>query len=272
MINFYDGQLTDLLGPNFRADPKVQALSAALREGSRLLWDYSRFIYIYANIDGLPEKVLDLLALELRTQYYDDSLPIETKRDLVRGTLIWYTKAGTPEAVEELVAAAFGEGEVKEWFEYSGDPYFFKILTNALMTPDMMDIFSDLIRRVKNTRSHIEAIEIHRSVEQPQYAGTVPELNYRPAAIIDGFKIGREATGILYAGTVPESDYKPAPVIDGYKIGREAAGTSYAGVVSETAYSPAAIKDGYTETGETINEATAARTAVLGKYKNIVTE
>ena len=269
MISFYDGQLTDLLGPNYRADPEVQALSYAIREGTRLLYDYTQLVYIYSNIDGVPEKVLDLLALELRTQYYDDNLPIETKRDLIKGTLIWYTKAGTPEAVEELVAAVFGEGEVKEWFEYGGDPYYFKVITNALMTPDMMENFSELIRRVKNTRSHIEAIEIHREIDAEQFAGAAAFPIYRPAAIIDGYKVSREAELTQYAGTVTAGTDRPPAVIDGYKESREASGTGYAGTVPQQSHKPAAIIDGYAETGEPITQAIAAKAAVMSTYKNL---
>lgn len=269
MINFYDGQITDLLGPNYSADPEVQALSYAIREGTRLLYQYTQLIYIYSNIDALPEKALDLLALELRTQYYDDELPIESKRSLVKGTLIWYTKAGTPEAVEELIAAVFGEGSVKEWFEYGGDPYYFKVITNATMTPDMMDTFSELIRRVKNTRSHIEAIEIHREVDFPQYAGTVPFPIYKPAPIIDGYKVNRSAEQPEYAGTVPFGNDRPPAIIDGYTEHREAAQAGYAGAVQELNYKPAPIIDGYQETGETINQAIAAKAAVMSTYKNI---
>ena len=122
---------------------------------------------------------MDLLAVELDTQYYDTSLPIDSKRNLIKGTLVWYMSAGTPSAVEELVTAVFGEGEVKEWYEYGGDPYFFKIETNAYLTPDINAQFAKMILRVKNARSHLEAIEIHRSVSAPARLGTSCITNNR---------------------------------------------------------------------------------------------
>lgn len=205
MINFYDGQITDLLPCNITEDAAVQAISYAVREGTRLLYDYTQLCYVYCSIDTMPDKILDLMAVELRTQYYSDSLDLETKRALVRNTLIWYMTAGTPAAVEELVAAVFGEGEVVEWFEYGGEPYWFKIVTNALLTEDMVTYFSEMIRRVKNTRSHIGAIEIHRTTELEFYAGVGGLSMYKPAAIIDGYKVGREATQDIYAGAASET-------------------------------------------------------------------
>lgn len=95
----------------------MKALSYALQQSCRLLYKYSRRLYIYSNLDEQPEEIIDLLAMELRTQYYNGALDITTKRKLVKNTLIWHMTAGTPAAVEELVSIAFGEGEVKEWFE-----------------------------------------------------------------------------------------------------------------------------------------------------------
>ena len=37
---------------------------------------------------------------------------------------------GTRRAVERVVTAYFGSGQVQHWYEYGGRPHFFKILTN----------------------------------------------------------------------------------------------------------------------------------------------
>lgn len=165
MIDFYNGQITDILPFNIAQEPEVKAISYALRKGTQLLYGYAMRLYLWTNIDGQPEDVLDLMAAELRTQYYRQDLDIEAKRKLVKGTLAWYMTAGTPEAVEELVSAVFGEGKVYEWFEYGDKPYYFKIETNALLTPDILDEFYALIYRVKNTRSHLRSVEIKRTIK-----------------------------------------------------------------------------------------------------------
>lgn len=193
MINFYDGQITDILPENFSSRPDVQALSYALREGTRMLFRYAHRMYVYTDIDSQPEQVLDLLAAELRTQYYKDTLNIETKRRLVKNTLAWYMNAGTPQAVEELVKTVFGEGEVKEWFEYGGDPYYFKIATDAALTPETDAFFSIMLRWVKNARSHLQVISVERTAGQELYAGAGQFPRYRPAAVMEGFEAARQA-------------------------------------------------------------------------------
>ena len=188
MISYYDGQLTDIMPGNITQNPEVKALSHALQQACRLLYRYSQKIYIYSNLDEQPEEVIDLLASELRTQYYRSTLDFATKRQLVKNTLAWYMGAGTPQAVEELVAAVFGEGEVKEWHEYGDEPYYFKILTDAVLTPGTNDFFNTMIQKVKNTRSHLRTIDIHRKIQNDVYAGVGCFSLYKPDPITDGFE------------------------------------------------------------------------------------
>lgn len=259
MINFYDGEIKDILPSNLMEDPAAQAFSYALREGTRLLNRYTQLCYVYCSIDTAPNDVVDLLAKELRTQYYSDALELDVKRGLVRNTLIWYMTAGTPAAVEELVGIVFGGGEVSEWFEYGGKPYWFKIKTNAILTEDMNTFFSDMIRRVKNTRSHIEAIEIHRTIEQTIYAGACCAPQYRPAAIIDGYSVEREAEQTIYAASASDQQYRPAAIIDGYEEARAAHGTIHAGTAEASQTRQEAVREALMFEGKEIH-AEALRT------------
>lgn len=215
MISYYDGQLTDIMPGNITRKPEVKALSYALQQACRLLYRYSKRLYIYSNLDEQPEDVIDLLASELRTQYYSNTLDIGIKRQLVKNTLIWHMSAGTPKAVEELVETVFGEGEVKEWFEYGGQPYCFRIITDAILTENMVDYFSKMIRRVKNARSHIESIEIHRETEQILYMGVGQVLQYRQSAVIDGHNVTRKEEPKIYTMAAGRQQHKPAAIMEG---------------------------------------------------------
>lgn len=201
MISYYDGQLTDIMPGNITENPEVKALSYALQQACRLLYRYSQRLYIYSNLDEQPENVIDLLASELRTQYYRGALDIATKRRLVKNTLVWYMSAGTPQAVEELVAAVFGEGEVQEWYQYGDEPYYFEVITNATITMEMYGLFSAMIQKVKNTRSHLRAVKIRRTETQVIFAGISQIQIYRPAAIIDGYELERMGTIRQYIGS-----------------------------------------------------------------------
>lgn len=173
MIKLEDSQITHILPGAVKKTVEVQAMSHAINNAVRKLLDYSKMISVYAVTDNLPEKILDLLAVELRSQYYDENLDIEVKRAIVKSTLLWYRKAGTPAAVQELIATVFGIGEVTEWYEYGGEPYYFKITTNTVIEEDAIEKFEKIIRNVKNARSHLEAIELIRMAEVDAFVGNV---------------------------------------------------------------------------------------------------
>lgn len=200
MINLFDSNITDIMPEYFAYDPKVQALGYALQRANKRLIDYCENIGLYSVIDTLPEEMVDALAVDLDTQYYDTTLDLQAKRDLVKGTLAWYEKAGTPQAISELIAAVFGEGEVKEWFEYGGSPYYFKIVTSAQLTPDIDSEFTKIIKKVKNARSHVEAIEINRQITQTTYIGIGRNIMIKPPAIVEKLDKKNELLGIEYTG------------------------------------------------------------------------
>ena len=112
MTDLYNGQITDLLNNAYRYDPEVIAFSyAILQEKQRIMQELAQ-TRTMSVIDDLPENILDVLAVELRTPYYVDSLSIEAKREIIKKSFLWAARAGTVSAVEELIQAVFGEGEV----------------------------------------------------------------------------------------------------------------------------------------------------------------
>lgn len=173
MINLKDGQISQILPEYISGWAGVQALSFALYRAVEKLMGYCGNIGVFAVIDMAPDYVLDMLALDLNTQHYDNSLQIQSKRELIKNTMVWYRGAGTPEAVEKLINAVFGDGRVEEWFQYGGKPYMFRILTNADSRPEAIEEFEKLIRKVKNMRSHIESVIFCRKQETTVYVAIV---------------------------------------------------------------------------------------------------
>ena len=169
MIRLYDGQITDLLLNEARYDPEVMSLSYAILHEKRRLMDKANGTRTLAVIDELPEKVLDLLSVELRTPAYDEQFPIKTKRALIKGALSFYAKLGTPDAVNWLIGAIFGDGKIEEWFDYGGTPYYFRVSvrkSGSLTDIDSLYQFFRLIGRVKRLSSHLESVIINADPAQ----------------------------------------------------------------------------------------------------------
>lgn len=183
MVNYKDSEIVQILPENIKNFPEVIALSYAISKAIKKLVDCTENISVYAAVDELPEKMLNLLAVELRAQYYDEKLSIEQKRTIVKSALLWHEHAGTPYAVEEMIKAVFGTGEVKEWFEYGGKPYYFRVETDTTITEESTRNFQNIMRRVKNTRSHMEAISVTRRSDENVYSAGVIKQTLRPVAI-----------------------------------------------------------------------------------------
>lgn len=165
MISFYDSEILDILPDNMKSQPECIALSYALKRANQKIIEYSNNTSVYAVIDVLPEKILDVLAIELRTQYYDDTFPIERKRALVKNTMLWYHKAGTVSAVQEMIDNVFESGTVLEWYDTGGQPGTFTISTTNLITPELIEEFNKVVNNVKNVRSHLENIVVGNRVD-----------------------------------------------------------------------------------------------------------
>lgn len=161
MIDFYDGELKDIL-PASLITPETVALSFAVGNALRRLQDFSKGTHLYADLGHVSEEVLDLLALEFNTQYYDRQLKREIKEGLVAQTLTWYMRAGTPPVLREFLATVLQGGELQEWYEYGGEPYYFKAVA-VMGEEDQVPVGygAEIRRRIgiyKNIRSWLESL------------------------------------------------------------------------------------------------------------------
>lgn len=159
MRNLDDVTLLDLLPSTMRNDPDAIAAAQAISPEYWRLRKLAPKVVVTANIDGLAEKWLDLLANDMHVDFYDHLLPIEKKRELVSQSIQMHRRKGTPWAVDELIRIVFGGGNVEEWFEYGGQPYHFKIyVPNPLTTADDAKRFLAALDSVKNLRSALDEI------------------------------------------------------------------------------------------------------------------
>lgn len=168
MINFRHGEPADLL-PEFLTDKaETLAISYAVRMAMAEMLAISEISKMYADIDAMPEYVLDYMAVELNAQYYAEDLGISQKRSIIKNAIGWKMKAGTKAAVQELISVTFGEGTITEWDKYAegpGTPGTFDIMTTAIMTPDAVDRFAALIAKVKNETSHLRFVSAEHEIE-----------------------------------------------------------------------------------------------------------
>jgi len=171
MINIHDGQITDLLRNSLRHNPETIAIAYAVLQEKRRILALVERTRLMAAVDSLEERILDYLAVELRTPAYEDSLPLETKRTLIKGTLPYYASLGTPAAVDWVIKAVFGNGGIDEWFNYGGEPHHFQvnIPIAGMITPKMMEELRRMIASVKRLTSWLDSIITYLELDGKVY-------------------------------------------------------------------------------------------------------
>lgn len=145
-------------------DQFVKALCKALEPYIKLLDEYTILTYIYGRINELNEEVVDSLAWQFHVDFYDYTLPIEMRRELVKNSIRWHKIKGTPQAVIEVITELFGDTQLQEWFEYDGEPYFFKVdidVIKEVLTKENLKRVFELIDAYKNRRSWLEILRLH---------------------------------------------------------------------------------------------------------------
>lgn len=135
-------------------DGTAELLAARLREIDLLR--------IYTRIDELDEEMLDILAYDFKVDWWDPNYSVEEKRQTLKDSWLVHKKMGTKAAVEAAISAIYPATQVKEWFEYGGKPYFFKLLidlTGVIANPEAHERILNRVSYYKNLRSHIDEIE-----------------------------------------------------------------------------------------------------------------
>lgn len=196
MINILDVKLSDLLPSSFDT-VEIKALNNVVTFSLYLLQKYIDNANFTVNIDNVSEKIIDYLACEYRTPYYDEALDLKTKRNLVKSTMLTYQKIGTTNIIKEYLNTLNEETDVAEWYDYDGQPYNFKIFLNISEKREVDEkLLTDIknkIEKIKNVRSSLEAIEILNSSNYDKKlscsiaAGVQIETNIGTAMINDDF-------------------------------------------------------------------------------------
>ena len=182
MQNIYDANYADALPPPLKGNPELYALGKAVAEQMRATAQAIKHNRIYTRIGELDERTLDILAYDLRVDWYDLAYPLETKRAIIKDCVKVHQKIGTKAAVEMALSAVYPDAKVAEWFEYGGKPFTFKVVLSAgdNDAAKREKVFS-LIQYYKNLRSHLDAIVYHPNITGTAkiYAGAKARSMYQ---------------------------------------------------------------------------------------------
>ena len=135
----------------------------------RLAVDIDRTVII-GRIDKLNEAELDQLAQDWNVFWYLKSASLEQKRELIKDSSLVFRRLGTVWAVEKVMNSYLPESELKEWFDYDGDPHHFRFVTNNtdILRTDI-DAFLFILEKVKRKSQWLEGIILELRAKGTMY-------------------------------------------------------------------------------------------------------
>jgi phage tail P2-like protein len=154
----------DIVPSSIREDPQVQAACLAIDEQFQEIYNEMPAICFWPFVNQQVPPLLDVLAWEMHVdvwQGWSGDLDIATKRDLIEQSIDWHQHKGTKYAVEQMLKTVFTKAYVTEWYQYGGNPYFFKIIVQQQIgDPTALNQLTQSIIAVKNARSWLEGFEV----------------------------------------------------------------------------------------------------------------
>lgn len=202
MIRIQEIKLIDILPEPLRKDKTIVAIAKVLQKYIDENYSYIRRLLILPNIDDITdERLIDHLAYQFHVDFYDQYLDIDKKKELVKNSIPHHRRKGTKWAIEDLINTLFDVAWVREWFEYNGDPYMFRLHTKDII--DSQERYLKIIaatNTVKNTRSWLEKIVIEHEHNMEFNIGTgmrkLKTITFRPYEIGDITVAERLSIGI----------------------------------------------------------------------------
>ena len=173
MISLRSSQITDSLPAILRAQPWVQAVSYAVACAFGRMLDAADRSLTYAAVDTLDHPVLDALAVDLYVRHYDRTFDLQTKRQLVKFALQYWSTAGSVAATEKVAQILFGAARITEWYEYGGNAGCFKIsIEDTRLTDADVVRFKAAAEQNKRLSAHLDTVLLELPDQRhPVYAG-----------------------------------------------------------------------------------------------------
>lgn len=130
MNDIFSVSLADLTPPNLINDSNIKAVISALDPQIQSVSNDIKQLLFIPDIQSLNDKLLDYLAVQFHSDFYDLCESLQMKRDSVSDSLAWHMRKGTPSAILKALKAIGIDGEFIPWWMFGGQLYTFRIKAN----------------------------------------------------------------------------------------------------------------------------------------------
>ncbi|MBQ8208623.1 MAG: phage tail protein I [Clostridia bacterium] len=198
--NFGTDVLLSSFPPSLAVDADKYALARVIAEELRALLGDCDKLRIYSRIDELDEELLDILAFDFAVSWYYYNGSIEIKRAQIKSCFYVHRHLGTKNSLVTALCDLCPGSNVEEWFEYGGEPYYFRIVIDV--TEQRLPIVqSDVERYIEIFKSLRSVLESNKVIYRTR--DTI-EMSISDEYFIYGAPKSSEHTEVR-AGVYPEN-------------------------------------------------------------------
>lgn len=183
----------------------------------------TRLTQLAGGLSPLTSGLLDQLAWQLHVEAWETAVDDQARRNLLAGSLLLHRRRGTPWSVRQALETALRtEATIKEWFNYGGRPFFFRVrldVSGLEMNEQGMTSAVRLILDYKNVRSWLDCLETFTRRPLPvtvAAAGVMRTLNRvrlwfppRPASPV---RVHTATAGVMHSRHRVRLYFPPQPV------------------------------------------------------------
>lgn len=153
-----------LLPDILRKDDRLKAFAELERKSFQQVSAKVPYLLIY-ELENLSDSELEELAWQFDISQTEWELATDRKQkeELIKNNILLKAKRGTPWAIKRVLDLLGLQGQIKEWFEYNGKPYYFRInifSKGKFISPQTENKLINLVHQYKNERSYLEKISI----------------------------------------------------------------------------------------------------------------
>lgn len=167
MKNLSNFSLIKLFPENFRDDLEIKCFSKAFDIIYPVFFEKICKIKLFSRVESFTETECDFFANELKVDFYELNWTLEQKRTAVLNAFYFKLYKGTAGVISEYIYKLYNSATVKEWFDYNGLTYHFKIAINNLDTVldnYLIQSFEKIIEKLKPVSRKCDAIEITNAI------------------------------------------------------------------------------------------------------------
>ena len=210
MIKLEDSSVLKLLPESILNDDIITAAKVIDTRFSKIVNKVDNITF-YDDLMKLDDDVLEhLLHQHHITDQEGAALAItkEQKINLIMNSSYMHQIKGTSEAIEHVLRMLDMRGKVIEWFEYGGDPYYFRIdlveVENRGLSQREQMLLMQLINAYKRKSAWLESIKLYLTTRTSSYHACATTIGlshtvypYTPGEILTEVSVVQAASTVV---------------------------------------------------------------------------